>query len=132
MYRNGCYPSAGMRAHSMTFSSRKDPGAPTPSRWFPLESPPTLKPPPPHRPVTREGVRGLIICTDPGLSPQGGCLGTVALDPIDTVRGRGGGGACGGGGETDPGSSQSALLGRLMNVQDFTIFATQASGVRLQ
>lgn len=37
-----------------------------------------------------------------------------------------------GGRKTDPGSSQSALLGRLMNVQDFTIFATQASGVRLQ
>ncbi|KAI9544614.1 hypothetical protein NQZ68_001487 [Dissostichus eleginoides] len=43
---------------------------------------------PPPRPVTRQGVRGLIICTDPGLSPRGGCLGTVALDPIDTVRGR--------------------------------------------
>lgn len=43
---------------------------------------------PPLCPVTRQGVRGLIICTDPGLSPQGGCLGTVALDPIDTVRGR--------------------------------------------
>ncbi|KAK2822503.1 hypothetical protein Q5P01_022568 [Channa striata] len=38
--------------------------------------------------ITRPGVRGLIICTDPALSPQGGCLGTVALDPIDTVRGR--------------------------------------------
>lgn len=34
--------------------------------------------------------------------------------------------------KTGPGSSQSALLGRLMNVQDFTIFATQASGVELQ
>lgn len=35
-----------------------------------------------------QGVRGLIICTDPGLSPQGGCPSTVALDRIDTVRGR--------------------------------------------
>lgn len=37
-----------------------------------------------------------------------------------------------GGAKTGAGSSQSALLGRLMNVQDFMIFATQASRVRLQ
>lgn len=43
----------------------------------------------PPCPVTSQGVRGLIICTDPGLSPQGGCPSTVALDRIDTVRGRG-------------------------------------------
>lgn len=76
-------------AHIMTFSSLKDrltaqslsqlsSGIPHTQLWVP--SPPC--------PVTRQGVRGLIICTDPGLSPQGGCLGTVALDPIDTVRGR--------------------------------------------
>lgn len=61
----------------------------TPCHWFPLGTPPcsTLGPPLLY-PVTRQGVRGLIICTDPGLSPQGGCLGTVALDPIDMVRGR--------------------------------------------
>lgn len=53
--------------------------------WDPPHS--TLSPPH-HCPVTRQGVRGLIICTDPRLSPQGGCLGTVALDPIDTLRGR--------------------------------------------
>lgn len=77
-------------AHIMTFSSSKDrPTArpPVPSfLWDPPHS--TLGFPPPPCPVTRQGVRGLIICTDPGLSPQGGCLGTVALDPIDTVRGR--------------------------------------------
>ncbi|KAK2895185.1 hypothetical protein Q8A73_014673 [Channa argus] len=67
-----------------------------------LQDRPIARPPvpgflwdPPHStsvhppcPVMRPGVRGLIICTDPGLSPRGGCLGTVALDPIDTVRGR--------------------------------------------
>lgn len=72
----------------LDLSSSKDPlpdplspvssGIPHTQLWVPLL---------PH-PVTRRGVRGLIICTDPGLSPQGGCVGTVALDPIDTVRGR--------------------------------------------
>lgn len=44
-------------------------------------------PPPAFCSVTRQGVRGLIICTDPSLSPWGGCIGTVALNPIDMARG---------------------------------------------
>lgn len=76
----------------MTFSSLK--GRPTAqvlslvSFGIPSHSALPSSPPPPPGPVTRQGVRSLIICTDPGLSPQGGCLGTVALNPIDTVRGR--------------------------------------------
>lgn len=83
-----CYPFVGMPT-SWPFPFRKTDPLHDPCPWFPLGSP-TLNfgSPPPPRPVTRQGVRGLIICTDPGLSPRGGCLGTVALDPIDTVRGR--------------------------------------------
>lgn len=114
-------------AHIMTFSFLRDRLTP----WVPSLVSFGIPHPqpcdaPPLRPVTRPGVRGLIICTDPGLSPQGGCLGKVALNPTDMARGRRRGK------KTGPGSSQSALLGRLMNVQDFMIFATQASGVRLQ
>lgn len=89
--------------------------------------------PPSPLPVTRRGVRGLIICSDPGLPARDGCPGSVALDPIDAARERegekkwrGGSGGRGGRRKTDPGSRQSALLGRLMNVQDFMIFATQS------
>ncbi len=76
-------------AHIMTFSSSKDrPTARPPVTSFLWDPPHSTLGFSPPRPVTRQGVRGLIICTDPGLSPQGGCLGTVALDPIDTVKGR--------------------------------------------
>lgn len=81
--------------------------------------------PPPPFPVTRRGVRGLIICSDPGLPARDGCPSSVALDPIDTARVREREKKSGGR-KTEPGSRQSALLGRLMNVQDFMIFATQS------
>lgn len=59
----------------------------TPVASFLWDPPHQLCPPSPC-PVTRQGVRGLIICTDPGLAPRGGCPSTDALDPIDTGRGR--------------------------------------------
>ncbi|KAJ8333441.1 hypothetical protein SKAU_G00414490 [Synaphobranchus kaupii] len=74
------------------------------------------------------GVSALIICTDRSLSPRGCCLSAVALDHIDTAMGR----RRGGGGGPGPGSSLAALLGRLMNVQDFRIFTTQANRLSLQ
>lgn len=73
---------------SWPFPLPKTDSLPDPCPWFPLGSPTLNFGSDPPCPVTRQGVRGLIICTDPGLSPRGGCLGTVALDPIDTVRGR--------------------------------------------
>lgn len=81
--------SFGMFAHIMTFSFLRDrPTARPPVPSFLWDPPRSTLGFSPLCSVTRQGVRGLIICTDPGLSPQGGCLGTVALDPIDTVRGR--------------------------------------------
>lgn len=75
-------------AHIVTFSSLKDRPTARPLSPVSFGIPHTQLWVFPPSPVTRQGVRGLIICTDPGLSPRGGCLGTVALDPIDTVRGR--------------------------------------------
>lgn len=76
-----------MHAPFLTFSLRKTDPLPDPLSLISFGIP-TLNlgsPPHPTPLVTRAGVRGLIICTDPGLSPRGGCFGTVALDPIDTV-----------------------------------------------
>lgn len=60
--------------------------------------------PPSPLPVTRRGVRGLIICSDPGLPARDGCHASVALDPIDAAREREGekSGGEGGGEENRP------------------------------
>lgn len=72
----------------MTFSALKVKPTAWPLSLVSFGIPHTNFAPPSPCPVTRQGVRGLIICTDPGLAPQGGCPSTDALDPIDTGRGR--------------------------------------------
>lgn len=80
--------SFSKHALNVTFPLRKTDPLPNPCPYFPLGSPTLHFGFFPPCPVTRQGVRGLIICTDPGLSPQGGCPRTVALEPADTERGR--------------------------------------------
>lgn len=65
----------------------------------------------------------MIICSDPALLPETAALAQSHWIPLtQPERGR----KKSGGRKTEPGSRQSALLGRLMNVQDFMIFATQS------